>query len=176
MIEHEQTYDEFFVAASQPSPETSNEGGGTQGVGEGCEFSGPCDDIWYFKRSVDDNGRGLVIFKGVLSEEDIMDELDERDTVRRESKKKSAGPRGFKVKSRKASSAKRKSIGGEGVLDGVYQRCGELFQILQWSIRDEAAFLTFDMVATRPAAPYMMLWQDEREGTQVGYSPVRYSK
>ena len=140
LIGNEQTHNEFVEAASQPSPETINEGGGPcQGVGDGCEFSGPCDDIWYFKRSVDDNGRGLVIFKGVLSEEDIMDQLEERDAVRRESKKKAAGPRGFKVKSRKAASAKRKSIGGEGVLDGVYQRCGELRQTLQWLNRDEVA-------------------------------------
>ena len=56
-----QTHDAFLEAAGRPSPETINEGGGPcKGVGAGCEFSGPCDDIWYFKRSFDDNGRGLV--------------------------------------------------------------------------------------------------------------------
>ena len=75
-----------------------------------------------------------VIFKGALSEDEIMDELDTRDAEHREKKKKrkSSGPRGFKVRSRKkagggaAAGAKRKTIGTEGVLDGVFQRCGAI--------------------------------------------------
>ena len=98
------------------------------GFDGGYEFSGSCDDIWYYKRSIDDNGRGLVIFKGVLSEDDIMDELEERDNERKQSKSKSKGPRGFKVRSRKAANPRRKTISEKGVLDGVYQRCGKLLQ------------------------------------------------
>ena len=73
-----------------------------------------------------------------------MDELEGRDTERKEKKKKSgAGPRGFKGKSGKSKGAspKRKTKGPEGVLDGVFQRC----------------------------APYMMLWKHEEEGTQHKY-------
>lgn len=132
MVSPPQTHAEFVDAANRPSPDTINEGGGPcKGVGEGCKFSGACDDIWYFKRSFDDNGRGLVVFRGVLSEGEIMDELETRDTEHREVKsRKSSGPRGFKVRRRhkakgSGTGAKRKTIDAKGTLDGVYQRCGE---------------------------------------------------
>lgn len=98
-----------------------------------------------------------VIFKGALSEDEIMDELDTRDAEHREKKKKrkSSGPRGFKVRSRKkagggaAAGAKRKTIGTEGVLDGVFQRCGAISPPLSLFTR---AVLCASTLATTTAA------------------------
>ena len=59
------THEAFAEAAGGPGADASD----TKKVQYDYEFSDACDHIWYFKRSFDDNGRGLVVFEGEKSEE-----------------------------------------------------------------------------------------------------------
>ena len=123
------THEAFLEAAGGPGADASD----TEKVEYDYEFSDACDHIWYFKRSFDDNGRGLVVFEGEKSEEELQDELDGAAEKRLEKRKAPKGPVGFKVRGRdKEARSKRKTKSASG-LDGVFQRC----------------------------TPYMMLWNDE---------------
>ena len=64
-------------AAGGPGADASD----TKKVQYDYEFSDACDHIWYFKRSFDDNGRGLVVFEGEKSEVKFRDFLIHFDDI-----------------------------------------------------------------------------------------------